>query len=123
MLARFTQIDYDREIALVALEEGQTADRMLGVARVILEANQKRAEFSVAVGDAWQGKGIGAELLKGCLAIAAKRGIEEVWGAILSENIQMLSLARKLGFKFKNSPGTGEYELSIDLRQKSLVSD
>jgi len=118
MLARFTQIDYDREIALVALAEGHTTEKMLGVARVISEINQKRAEFSVAVGDAWQGKGIGAALLKRCLTIAEKRGIEEVWGAILAENIQMLSLAKKLGFKFKNAPGSGEYELSIDLRQK-----
>ena len=118
MLARFTQIDYDREIALVALTEGSVVEKMLGVARVISESNQKRAEFSVAVGDAWQGKGIGAALLKRCLTIAEKRGIEDVWGAILAENIQMLSLAKKLGFKFKNAPGSGEYELSIDLRQK-----
>jgi acetyltransferase len=122
MLARFTQIDYDREIALVAFAEGQTPERMLGVARIISEHSQKKAEFSVAVGDAWQGKGIGAELLRRCLAIAEKRRIEEVWGTILAENIQMLALAKKLGFKFKNSPGTGEYELSIDLRKKSPLA-
>jgi len=115
MLARFTQIDYGREIALVALSEGPTAEKMLGVARVITQTNQKRAEFAVAVGDAWQGKGIGAALLKRCLSIAEKRGIEEVWGAILAENIHMLSLAKKLGFRFKSVPGSGEYELSIDL--------
>jgi acetyltransferase len=122
MLARFTQIDYDREIALVALAEGKTAERMLGVARIISENNQKKAEFSVAVGDAWQGKGIGAELLRRCLAIAGKGGIEEVWGVILAENIQMLALAKKLGFKFKNAPGTGEYELSIDLRKQNRLA-
>ena len=122
MLARFTQIDYDREIALVALAEGKTAERMLGVARIITENNQKKAEFSVAVGDAWQGKGIGAELLRRCLAIAGKGDIEEVWGVILSENIQMLALAKKLGFKFKNAPGTGEYELSIDLRKQNRLA-
>jgi acetyltransferase len=122
MLARFTQIDYDREIALVALAEGQPAEKMLGVARIISENNPKKAEFSVAVGDPWQGKGIGAELLKHCLAIAEKRGIDEVWGVILAENTQMIALARKLGFKFKNVPGTGEYELSIDLRKKSQLA-
>jgi acetyltransferase len=118
MLARFTQIDYDREIALVAISESLTTEKMLGVARVISESNQKKAEFSIAVGDAWQGKGIGAALLKRCLTIAEKRGIEEVWGAILAENIQMLSLAKKLGFKFKSAPGSGEYELGIDLRKQ-----
>ena len=71
MLSRFTQIDYDREIALVALCEPELNEKMLGVARVITDIyNRKQAEFSIIVGDPWQGKGIGAELLKRCLSIA-----------------------------------------------------
>jgi len=116
MLARFTQIDYDREIALVALSKSQTKEKMLGVARVITERNQKHAEFSVVVADPWQGKGIGAELLKRCLAIAKEREIEKVWGVVLSENTQMLALGKKLGFKFKKVQGASEYELSMDFR-------
>ena len=116
MLARFTQIDYDREIALVALLEPEPNDKMLGVARVITYVhNRKHAEFSVIVGDLWQGKGIGAELLKRCLLISKERGIEKVNGIVLSENIQMLALGRKLGFSVKRIPGESEYELNIDL--------
>ena len=76
MLARFTQIDYDREIALVALPEDERREQLLGVARVIMERDLEKAEFSVLVGDPWQGKGIGAELLKNCLRIARQRGVK-----------------------------------------------
>ena len=63
MLARFTQIDYDREIALVAISESEGRERILGVARVITGRNPKQAEFAVAIGAPWQGNGIGATLL------------------------------------------------------------
>ena len=81
MLARFTQIDYDREIALVALPTHPAEEKMLGVARLIVERNGKSAEFAVLTGDPCQGKGIGAELLGRCLNIAKERCIEHVWGA------------------------------------------
>ena len=117
MLARFTQIDYDRHIALVALSVPQSKESMLGVARVILERNQKEAEFSVVVSDPWQGKGIGAALLQRCLSIAKERGIENVMGTVLAENTQMLALGKRLGFKIKKVLGAGEYELSIDFQR------
>jgi len=117
MLARFTQIDYDREIALVALAESGLKEKMLGVARVINERNQKHAEFSIVVADQWQGKGIGFELLKRCLTIAKKRNIETVWGTVLTENTQMLKLGKKLGFKIKRVGGANEYELRINLKK------
>lgn len=89
---------------------------MLGVARVILERNQKEAEFSIVVGDAWQGKGIGAALLHRCISIAKERGIEKVMGTVLAENTQMLILGKKLGFKINKVVGAGEYELSNDFQ-------
>lgn len=116
MLARFTQIDYDREIALVALLGTEPNEKMLGVARVITDIyNQKNAEFSVVVGDPWHGKGIGAELLKRCLSISKERGIENVKGIVLPENTQMLALGKKLGFTAKKIVGESEFELNIDL--------
>ncbi len=117
MLARFTQIDYDREIALVAIHESGNDEKMLGVARVILEANEKHAEFSVLVADAWQGKGIGAELLERCLQIAEARHIEKVWGLVLPENTQMLNLGRKLGFDIKRDPESNDYLLTIQFQK------
>jgi len=116
MLARFTQIDYDRHIALVALPESESKETMLGVARVIIGRNLKEAEFSVVVSDPWQGKGIGAALLQRCISIAKERGIETVMGTVLTENTQMLALGEKLGFKIKRVSGAGEYELSIDFQ-------
>jgi acetyltransferase len=116
MLARFTQIDYDRHIALVALDVSKSKESMLGVARVILDRSQKEAEFSVVVGDPWQGKGIGAALLQRCIAIAKERGVEKVMGTVLAENTQMLALGKKLGFKINKVSGAGEYELNMDFQ-------
>jgi acetyltransferase len=120
MLARFTQIDYDREIALVAISESNDGETMLGVARVILEWNQRDAEFSVLVGDPWQGKGIGAELLKRCLSMAKERNYATVHGAVLSENTHMLRLGRKMGFTIQRVPDAGEFELTLDLHKTDL---
>ena len=117
MLARFTQIDYDREIALIALEESASQEQMLGVARLIRIPGGSRAEFSIVVGDPWHGKGIAAALFQRCLTLAKEQGIEEVWGIVLPENTRMLALARKFGFSVNRSPGSREYELKIDLRK------
>jgi len=114
MLALFTQIDYDRHIALVAMSESK--EEMLGVARIIYAKDLKEAEFSVVVGDQWQGKGIGAALLQRCLSIARDQGLENVTGFVLAENTQMLALGKKMGFKSKKVMGANEYELSLDFR-------
>ena len=113
MLARFTQIDYDREIALVAIDEDSESDCMLGVARIIGDADGKTGEFAVLVGDAWQGKGIGSKLLEKCLSIAEKQGFKTVYGIVLKENKNMLTMGKKLGFDIKRDADTGENELVI----------
>lgn len=113
MLVRFTQIDYDREVALVALPEVDRI-RMLGVARVIHEPDGETGEFSVLVGDPWQGRGIGAELLRRCLLIAREQGLRRVWGIVLPANRRMLALARRLGFSVQNN-GSGDLLLRLDL--------
>jgi len=97
MLAPFTRIDYDREIALVAIDEDSETDIMPGVARIIGDPDGKTGEFAVLVGDAWQGKGIGSNLLKKCLSIAEKQGFRTVHGIVLHENRNMLALGEKLG--------------------------
>jgi acetyltransferase len=120
MLARFTQIDYDREIALVAIAENDE-NTLMGVGRVITERDRRRAEFSVVVGDPWQGQGIGAALLSQCLAIAPRQGIEKIWGTVLSENTQMLALGKKLGFSIMRGESGGEYELFLDLKKQATT--
>ena len=65
-------IDYDRKIALVAIQKSQADEKILGVARVISRVDRKQAEFSIGTGDPWQGKRIGAKLLRRCLTIVKK---------------------------------------------------
>ena len=115
MLIRLTQIDYDREIALIALLQEGDEQKMAGIARVIFEPDGKNGEFAVAVADQWQGKGIGASLLKRCLVYAKDKGLKRVWGIVISENRQMVKLGKKLGFDIKLVPGSSEYELAIDM--------
>ena len=113
MLARFTQIDYDREIALVAIDEDSGSDNILGVARIIGDADGRTGEFAVLVADAWQGKGIGGNLLAKCLSIAEKQGFKEVHGIVLQENRNMLALGKKLGFETQRDLDAGDNQLVI----------
>ena len=114
MLIRLTQIDYDREIALVALMGKEQNQKMAGVCRIIVFPDKTQAEFALAVSDDWQGKGIGSSLLTQCLKAARQMGIRRVIGCVLAENTQMLKLGRKLGFAINRVPGGGEYELIIE---------
>ncbi len=118
MLARFTQIDYDREIGLVAIDEESKTDRMLGVARIIGDPDGITGEFAVLVGDPWQGKGIGSKLLEKCLEIAQRRGFKTVHGVVLNENKNMIELGKKLGFEIQRDPESGDNKLIIDLAKK-----
>lgn len=117
MLARFTQIDYDREIALVAIDEDSQSDSMLGVARIIGDPDRKTGEFAVLVGDAWQGKGIGSKLLEKCLSIAERQGFKTIHGVVLKENKNMIALGKKLGFEIKRDSDSGDNRLVIHFGQ------
>ncbi|MCF8076951.1 MAG: GNAT family N-acetyltransferase, partial [Desulfotignum sp.] len=114
MLIKLTQIDYDREIALVALFGNEQNQKMAGVCRIIVFPDKTQAEFAIAISDDWQGKGIGSSLLTQCLKAARQMGIRRVMGLVLSENTQMLKLGRKLGFAINRAAGGGEYELIIE---------
>jgi acetyltransferase len=94
MLARFTQLDYDRELALVALWEGE----FVAVGRYAPNADGETAEFALAVGDDWQGKGLGHGLLERLCHAARAAGYRALYGHILDANREMLELARHLGF-------------------------
>ena len=118
LLVRFTQIDYDRDVALVAIDQTGAEERMLGVSRLVGDPDGIEAEFAVLVGDPWQGKGIGAALLESCLAIAREKGFQSIWGIALAENTQMLALGRALGFEKTYESGSGDYKLRLDLSKK-----
>ena len=94
MLARFTQIDYHRELALLALH----GDELIAVGRYAPDVDRGNAEFALVVADAWQGKGLGRRLLERLVDAARGAGYEALYGHILEANRDMLELARKLGF-------------------------
>jgi acetyltransferase len=94
MLARFTQLDYDRELALVALWE----DEFIAVGRYAPNPDGRTAEFALTVSDAWQGRGLGHALLKRLCAAARAAGYSALYGHILDANRDMLELAAHLGF-------------------------
>ena len=94
MLARFTQLDYDRELALVCI----SSEQFVAVGRYSPNADGTTAEFALVVADAWQGKGLGRELLARLCRYAREAGYQALYGHILHANRDMLDLAARLGF-------------------------
>jgi GNAT superfamily N-acetyltransferase len=113
-LARFTQIDYDREIALVAIErDAGGVERSLGEARMVADPDNAVAEFAILVASDVKGGGLGRRLMENLIACARNRGIGELRGETLSENTRMQDLARKLGFTLKTGPGVVDMRLTL----------
>jgi acetyltransferase len=106
MLARFTQIDYDRELALIALAdaEGASGAEQVGVAQYIVDASGRECEFAIVVADRWQGRGVATRLLRELIEAARTRRLERMHGVVLRENANMLKLARELGFEQQVHP-------------------
>jgi len=105
MLARFTQVDYDREMALIAVVTEGGRERQIGVARYVVNADGETCEFAVVVAEAWQGRGLGRHLMQRLIALARERGLAAMQGDILAANSGMLDLVAKLGFTFAEVPG------------------
>lgn len=100
-LARYSQIDYDRDMTFVAMAPGigGLPDRIAGEVRAVCDPDNERAEFAIQVASNWQHKGLGSLLLGKMLAYLRERGTREVVGQCLSENIGMMALARAAGFE------------------------
>ena len=97
LAARFTQIDYDREMALVVTPPGPTVD-IWGVVRIHADPDLTRAEFAILVRHEFAHRGLGTLLMRRIIGYAKSRGIGEVFGLVLRENAKMLQLSRELGF-------------------------
>ena len=101
--ARLTQIDYNREMVVVALDP-DNPEEFWGGARIAADADNRRAEYSVTIRSDKQGLGLGRICFERVLDYAHSRGIEEVWGSVLAENDGMLGLAERLGFTRRRDP-------------------
>jgi acetyltransferase len=98
MLVRFTQIDYDREMAFIAVTDTDGTEREIGVARYTLRPNGDACEFAIVVADQWRGRGLGTRLMSVLMECAKARGIRLMEGEVLAENANMLRLMQRLGF-------------------------
>ena len=93
-VARLTQIDYDRDMVLVALDTSRSS-QIIGLARYFGDPDLNEAEVSITILDPWQGQGVGAKLLELILKAARKRGFKKAWGLCHPKNRGMISLIER----------------------------
>jgi acetyltransferase len=104
LAARLTQIDYDRELALIAFPADATDEIPWGVGRIHADPDNQRAEFALTVRSDRTGRGLGRLLLQTLMEVAKLRGIREIWGDVLSDNNRMLDLCQRMGFARTHAP-------------------
>ncbi|MEY4413468.1 MAG: hypothetical protein RIQ53_761 [Pseudomonadota bacterium] len=122
MLARYTLIDYDREMALAAVyrrreagEDGSVIEHeeVIGVSRYITNPDQTTCEFSLVVSDAYKGQGLGSRLMLSIMEFARAKGLAEIQGLVLANNPNMLRLMGSLGFETKPFPEEPDFKLVV----------
>jgi len=120
MLARFTLIDYDREMALVAIhrrkeDDGTGSQReveeIIAVSRYVTNPDQTTCEFSLVVADKYAGQGIGSRMMKSIMDVAREKGLSQIEGLVLTHNDGMLRLMRSLGFDVGTFPEDPDFRL------------
>ena len=128
MLSRFTLIDYDREMALVAVykppkqrstdpgeECAETAERIVGVSRYITNPDSTSCEFSLVVADDFKGQGLGSRLMQSIMDVAREKGLTEIDGLVLANNPNMLKLMKSLGFHIDTFSEDPDFKLVTQL--------
>ncbi|BCB27579.1 acetyl CoA synthetase subunit alpha [Sulfurimicrobium lacus] len=104
MLARFTQIDYSREMALIAVTNVHGKEVELGVTRFSINPDGESCEFALVVADSMRGKGLGQKLMTALMDAARSKGLKVMEGEVLGNNRSMLKLMTRLGFSMEVSP-------------------
>jgi acetyltransferase len=116
MVARFTQVDYDRDMALVALPvdaSGAALDRIIAVARYIRDADSRRCEFAIVVADEWQGRGLARAMLTHLIDHARQVGLRTMVGYVHLQNHNMLQFMRRMRFVISDSADEPSLKLAI----------
>ncbi|MEZ6190106.1 MAG: bifunctional acetate--CoA ligase family protein/GNAT family N-acetyltransferase [Phycisphaerales bacterium] len=98
MATRYCYIDYDREMAIVAIIQDGDHKRMVGVGRLVADPDHTDAEYAILVADKWQGHGLGNMLTAYCLQLAKRWGIQRVYGGTAIDNRRMIATFREQGF-------------------------
>ena len=115
-LANMTQIDYDREMAFVAVRRSENGDEILGVTRAISDPDNVDAEFAVLVRSDLKGLGLGRRLLEKLISYTRDHGLLRLNGITMPNNRGMVTLARKLGFDVDIQLDEGIVALSLTLK-------
>ena len=116
-LARYSQIDYDREMTFIALDSLEPSGAaMVGEARAVCDPDNLSAEFAIQVASHWQGRGLGRVLLNKLVDYLRARGTLEVVGQCLPGNSAMAALARRAGFSLSDGPEHETIEFRMALR-------
>ncbi len=118
LIERFTQIDYDRELALVAMETGSAQTRIVGVARITPTWDDGVAEFAIVVGDWLQRSGLGRDMMQRLIDAARSRGYRTLEGRVLGTNAPMLQFCKRLGFSIVFDP----QDMAERIVRRSLLS-
>ncbi|RLF58753.1 MAG: acetyl CoA synthetase subunit alpha [Thermoplasmata archaeon] len=112
MRVRFCNIDYDREVGIVAEIEEDGKKRFLGVTRIILPPGEKdEVEFALIVTDKWQRRGLGSEFLDFTIEMAKMKGVKRIVGEVLKENRSMIKLCKDKQFEISRSKDPEVYNL------------
>lgn len=116
-MAHFTEIDYDRDMAIIASGERDdgSGHETLGVVRVAGDAAGRQAEFALLVRSDLKGQGLGWKLLTKIIDYGRGRGLEQIVGQILPDNRAMLEMAHELGFRSELIVEEGVVEVTLDL--------
>jgi len=115
-LARFTQIDYDREMAFIATRPDQNGlAETIGVARVVADPDNIQAEFAVTVRSDLKGHGLGQLLMEKLIDYCRRRGTREIVGEALPQNTRVIQLVRRLGFVVTRNDADDTVHLSLVL--------
>ena len=103
-IERLTTVDFSRDMALAAALMLEGRELLIGVARYVLDSGGRGCEFALVVADAWQGRGIGRRLMEKLIGVARARGLERIYGDVLSTNRPMLEFCQRLGFVLGRNP-------------------
>jgi acetyltransferase len=99
---RYCNIDYDREIAIVAELTENEKKKILGVVRLSLEPDRKSGEIAFIVADPWQGLGLGTKMMECMIEICKDIKVETIYGVMLPDNYKAINLFKKMGFALKH---------------------
>jgi len=115
-LERLLDLDYAERMAIGAFTLGTGVETLVGVSRYARIAGTPRAECAIVVADAWQGRGVGTELMRTLMLAAQRNGIRYLEGSVLAENQRIASWARRIGFAVHTEPHSGGLvEVTLDI--------